>query len=254
MVAVLFYSFLYNFAWGKEGDTLPVLGQKNAKAFLPAHSLLAGISMLLLAYLVFAIFQFTYLTGWKGLPAGLTYSKYAVSGFGQLLWVAAINLGVFSLGLCCTQPHKALKPFLFALLIATAGVLLSAFVRLGLYIHAYALTWKRVLSLWLMLYLGVAVMLCGLRLSGRGLVSRAGLLRICALLLVGWYVALNLVNVEGMIAESIFGLADSRGGILSQTDADYLRYDLSEDVREAIQNSRYREQVYYDVRPADLPE
>ncbi len=253
IIAVLFYSFIYNLAWGEEGGTLPALSKEGIKATVPAQSLMAAVSMLLAAYLVFAIFQFTYLTGWKGLPAGLTYSEYAVSGFGQLLWVAAINLCVFSVGLCRTRPHKGLKPLLGLLLLATAVVLLSAFVRLGLYIGAYALTWRRLLSLWLMLYLAAAVILCALRLYGIGALGKPGLLRLCALLLVGWYVALNLVNVEGMIAQSVFRLADRRGGVLTEADANYLRYDLSIDAKAAIEASPYAGEVYYDVEPAHLP-
>lgn len=250
IASLLFYSFLYNLAWAKDRNvsTAP----EGPGACLPAQSFIAAAAMLLIAYLVFAMFQFTYLTGWKGLPEGLTYSEYAVRGFGQLLWVAAINLGVFGVGLCRTRPHPALKAVLFLLLGATGVVLLSAFVRLGLYIGAYALTWKRVLSLWLMIYLGVAVILCGLRLYGRGPWARVGLLRLCALVLVGWYVALNLLNVEGMIAQSVFRLADGRGGVLTEADANYLRYNLSTDAKGAIQRSPYGDQVYYDVKPKDL--
>ena len=253
IIAVLFYSFIYNLAWGEEGGTLPALSKEGMKATLPSQSLMAAVSMLLVAYLVFAIFQFTYLTGWKGLPAGLTYSEYAVSGFGQLLWVAAINLGVFSVGLCRTRPHKGLKLLLGLLLLATAVVLLSAFVRLGLYIGAYALTWRRLLSLWLMLYLAAAVILCALRLYGRGALGKPGLLRLCALLLVGWYVALNLVNVEGMIAQSVFALADRRGGVLTEADSNYLRRGLSLDAKRVIMASPYAAEVYSDVESADLP-
>ena len=216
---------------------------------LPDLSLGRILLMLVLAvYGIFAIFQFTYLTGLKGLPEGLTYSEYAVSGFSELLWVAAINLGVFSLGLCQAKPHPARKPILWGLLAATALLLLSAALRLGMYIQAYALTWKRVLSLWLMIYLAAVVVLCGWALLGR-----KGVLRLCALVLVGWYVALNLVNVEGMIANSIFRRADQRGGVLAEGDADYLRYTLSEDAKQAIVKSEYAEQVYYDVQEEDLP-
>lgn len=245
VLAVLFYSFLYNLAFGQP----PRVSQDaELQPRLPGLSFITGAGMLLAVYGIFAIFQFTYLTGLKGLPEGLTYSEYAVSGFSELLWVAAINLGVFSLGLCQAKPHKARKPILWGLLAATALLLLSAALRLGMYIQAYALTWKRVLSLWLMLYLAAVVVLCGWALLGR-----KGVLRLCALVLVGWYVALNLVNVEGMIANSIFHRADQRGGVLAEGDADYLRYTLSEDAKQAIVKSEYAEQVYYDVQEEDLP-
>ncbi len=117
-----------------------------------------------------------------------------------------------------------------------------------MYIQAYALTWKRVLSLWLMVYLAAVVLLCGWALLGK-----RGVLRLCALVLIGWYVALNLVNVEGLIANSIFRRADQRGGILEQADANYLRYTLSADAKQAILASGYTEQVYYDVQEQDIP-
>ena len=245
VLAVLFYSFLYNLAFGQ---TPRVSQDAELQPRLPGLSFITGAGMLLAVYGVFAIFQFTYLTGLKGLPEGLTYSEYAVSGFSELLWVAAINLGVFSLGLCQAKPHKARKPILWGLLAATALLLLSAALRLGMYIQAYALTWKRVLSLWLMIYLAAVVLLCGWALLGR-----KGVLRLCALVLVGWYVALNLVNVEGMIANSIFRRADQRGGVLEERDADYLRYTLSGDAKQAILQSGYVEQVYYDIQEKDLP-
>lgn len=253
ILAVLFYSFLYNLAWGAEKGPVEDAAPKKAWPELPAQSFLAAVSMLLLAYLVFAAFQFTYLTGWRGLPAGLTYSEYAVRGFSQLLWVAAINLGVFSIGLCRTRPHRGLKPLLALLLLATAVVLLSAFVRLGLYIGAYALTWKRLLSLWLMIYLAAAVLFCSLRLWGRGLLGKPGLLRLCALILVGWYVALNLVNVEGIIAQSVLRLADQRNGVLTVADANYLCYELSMDARGVIADSPYSAQVYDNREPQGGP-
>ena len=65
--------------------------------------------------------------------------------------------------------------------------------------------------------------------------------------------ALNLVNVEGLIANSIFRRADQRGGVLEEGDADYLRYTLSGDAKQAIDNSGYGEQIYYDVQEEDLP-
>lgn len=245
VLAVLFYSFLYNLAFGQ---TPRVSQDAELQPRLPGLSFITGAGMLLAVYGVFAIFQFTYLTGLKGLPEGLTYSEYAVSGFSELLWVAAINLGVFSLGLCQAKPHPAHKPILWGLLAATALLLLSAALRLGMYIQAYALTWKRVLSLWLMIYLAAVVLLCGWALLGR-----KGVLRLCALVLVGWYVALNLVNVESMIANSIFRRADQRGGVLAEGDADYLRYTLSGDAKQTIVNSGYVEQVYYDIQEKDLP-
>ncbi len=245
LLAMLFYSFLYNLTWGGGADSAP---SPAATPRIPAQSFLAAASMLLVTYVIFAAFQFTYLTGLRGLPAGLTYSEYAVSGFSELLRVTAINLCVFGLGITLVKPHPALRPLLWGLLGATILLLLSAALRLGMYIAAYGLTWLRILSLWFMVYLGIVCCLCAWRLLGR-----AGLLRLCALALVGWYVVLNLVNVEAIIAKSVFQQADANGGILPEEDANYLRYSLSQDAQAVICNSGYVDQVYYDVAPEDWP-
>ncbi|MEL7608768.1 MAG: DUF4173 domain-containing protein [Bacillota bacterium] len=231
VAAMLFYSFLYNAAI-VSGER-PKAEEKE-RPTLPSVTLNVALSLVLALYAVFAYIQFTYLTGLNGLPAGLTYSQYARSGFGQLLWVCAINLGLFALCLKVGKSSGTLTALLFGLLAASAVMLGSALIRLLLYADAYGLTVARLFSLWLIAFLAFTLIACAVKLI-RGSVP---LIRILAAALMLWYLTLNLVNVDGIIAESVLGRA-AREGALSQQDANYVQHVLSSDANAV--RAKYRE-------------
>ena len=68
--AMLFSSFLFQAA---PGVPQPPASQHSSR--LPAVTLCVIVGGLLAVYAVFAAVQFTYLTGFKGLPSNLTYSE-----------------------------------------------------------------------------------------------------------------------------------------------------------------------------------
>lgn len=242
VVAFLFYSFLYNTAWGKTPSRTEPYAQKIEPATL--HTVIA---LLLAVYAVFGYVQFFYLTGIKGLPAGLTYSEYAVRGFNELLIVALINLGLYALTLRFEKEHKFKRAFLLLLLFATALVLYSGAARLVLYIKAYALTMSRILPFWFILFLAVATVLCIVRLY----VKKVRLIRAVTVAFIAMYLALNFLNLDAMIAKSVLARADIRGE-LNAGDADYLRYTLSSDAEPVLKASKFKYEIYYDVKPEDL--
>ncbi len=184
--AMLFYSFLYGAAWGKQME----LSAPGTKMFgVTAPSVVLGT--LLAAYAIFTAVQFLYLFGGYGLPDGLTYSEYTVEGFNQLMWVAAINFSVLSFCICRVEQKTALRTLMLLLLIATCVILASAFTRLSLYIGAYGLTFKRIQAFWFLCYLTAVLVLYGIRLYSKKL----PLLRVCILAFVLWYIALNIPNL-----------------------------------------------------------
>ncbi|HWS30968.1 MAG TPA: DUF4173 domain-containing protein [Clostridia bacterium] len=244
IVAFLFYSFLFNTAWGK----LPVRTEPYPQKMEPA-TLHTVIALLLAVYLVFGYVQFFYLTGLSGLPAGLTYSEYAVRGFNELLVVALINLGLYALTLRFEKEHKAKRVFLMLLLVATALILYSGAARLLMYIGAYALTTSRILSFWFILFLAVATVLCGVRLYR----NKLRLIRAVTAAFIAMYLALSFLNLDAMIAKSVLARAEIRGE-LGAGDADYLRYGLSSDAKPVLKASKFKYDIYYDVEPADLGE
>ena len=184
--AILFYSFLYGARWGKEKEfQLKEYSQWGAAPFNVVLAALAAI------YAVFSAVQFVYLFAGQGLPDGLTYSQYAVQGFNQLMWVAAINFTVLSLCLCRAQRTRVLNALMLVLLLMTAVILASAFTRLLLYIGAYGLTFRRVLAFWFLCYLGAVMVFYG----ARSFTPKFPLLRVSTLLFLLWYVALNLYEL-----------------------------------------------------------
>lgn len=185
--AMLFYSFLYGAAWGKQTELLSTRAYKPWSATAPAVVLIT----LLIAYAIFTAVQFLYLFGGYGLPEGLTYSKYAVEGFNQLMWVAAINFSVLSLCICRVEQKTFLRVLMMMLLLATGVILASAFTRLSLYIGAYGLTFKRIQAFWFLCYLTCVLVLFGIRLYSKKL----PLLRLSVLTFVLWYAALNIPNL-----------------------------------------------------------
>lgn len=188
--ALLFYSFLYGAAWGKQR----ALAQRPRLWNATAPNIVVGA--LLAVYAVFTAVQMVYLFGGHGLPAGLTYAEYARQGFSQLMWVAALNLAVFALCLSRVEQTALLRGLLAALLAATGVVLASAFTRLFLYIGAYGLTFRRIQALWFLVYLTAVLGLCALRLYR----AKVPLPRACALVFIFWYVLLNLPDLTALYA------------------------------------------------------
>lgn len=190
--AMLFYSFLYGARWGQ-----PLL-QQTAKERKPWEDTAPAVVMgaLLAVYALFTVVQFAYLFGGQGLPAGLTYARYAQEGFNQLMWVAALNFGLLGLCLSRMQKGNALRALMFALLAATGVILASAFTRLLLYIGAYGLTFKRIQAFWFLCYLTGILLLYAIRMFRQKL----PLLRIGVLLFVFWYAALNVPDLTLLYA------------------------------------------------------
>ncbi|MBE5784418.1 MAG: DUF4173 domain-containing protein [Clostridiales bacterium] len=243
IIAVVFYSFYYAMTWKK-----PRISDAPYPKPLEGLTAATVLTVLLALYGVFAAFQFSYLTGLAGLPEELTYSEYAVQGFGELCAVAGINFTVFALLQAFTKEHKALRPMLLALLAATALLLVSALYRLILYIDAYGLTFKRILSLWFMGFLLIALGL----FAGKLYRPKLKLIRTLAMALVLWYLALSAINIDAVIAKSVLAEA-AKTGTLRESDANYLRYQLSADAKKVLLESPMKEEIYYDVDIEDLP-
>ena len=91
---------------------------------------------------------------------GISYASYARSGFFQLVAVAAVNLACLLACLAlCKGEGRGLRmvQVLGTLLVAASGVLLvSALWRMNLYVGAYGLSFKRVLTYWGTIFLAIS--------------------------------------------------------------------------------------------------
>lgn len=217
---LLFYSFIYTLTTKK----LHELDSEEKLPPIPGITMTVIISLLLAAYLMFTAVQFFYLTGIAGLPAGMTYSQYAVSGFVQLIFVSLINLTLFGITLRYSGGFRAKKGLLIGLLVSTGVILYSAIARLSMYIATYGLTIARILPMWFMIFICAAVALCLVKLF----VPRLNLLKTVFAALIGWYVCLNMLNLDAMIANSIVDSAAQKGEI-TQHDYEFVTESLSGD-------------------------
>ena len=198
--SMLFYSLFYNLTWGKpDADLAPV--KQNWKTAGPG----VVIGLLLAAYALFTYVQFTYLFGGV-LPVDLTYSEYAREGFGQFIAITVINFTVLGLSLSKSEPKSAIKVLELLLILASVVVLASAAWRMLLYVGAYGLTMRRVLTLWLMAYFAFLAVVGGIRVFSR----KVPFLRVGAFALVYWYAALVCVDWNALM--HTFNIANGFAG------------------------------------------
>lgn len=182
--SMVLYSLFFNLTWGKtDADLTPV--RQNWKTAGPG----VVIALLLAAYVLFTYVQFTYLFGGV-LPVDLTYSEYAREGFGQFIAVTVINFTVLGLSLSKSEPKSAIKVLELLLILASVVVLASAAWRMLLYIGAYGLTMRRVLTLWLMAYFAFLAVVGAIRVF----FQKVPFLRVGAFALVYWYAALVCID------------------------------------------------------------
>lgn len=166
----------------------------------------AALPLLVSVNLLFAFFvavQFRYFFGGKANInlAGYTYAEYARRGFGELVMVALISLGLY-LGLSMVTQRAAgrqgrsFSALGISLVLLVGVILVSAFQRLLLYEAAYgftrARTYTHVFMLWLGMLLAAVAVLEGLgRLRYFALVG--------LLTCIGFGLTLNLLNVDAFV-------------------------------------------------------
>ena len=163
------------------------------------------LSLVLLVFLAFVGVQFAYLFGGEANidAAGYTYAEYARRGFGELVAVASLALGMIYLLASVTRLSTRRQRTAFVLLcggvvLLVSVMLISAYQRLVLYEQAYGFsrlrTYTHVAIAWLAvaLFVFLAVIVLG-RL--RQLAPAA------VLLTCGFTLSLVLVNVDAFIVD-----------------------------------------------------
>lgn len=187
---VLLYSFLWNARYAK----VPEIRMPEFRMDLIVCTIV--LCSVLAAYALFSVVQFTFLFGRAGLPAGLTYSEYAVSGFWQLVGMAMFNLALFGGMLQYGPAARWFRWPVAGIIAATCMMLASAAVRLCMYIGVYGMTWLRLIAAWFLIYLAAVLVLCIVRLFW----EKLPLISVSAILLLAWYVTLGYANPQGIIA------------------------------------------------------
>jgi hypothetical protein len=191
-----------------------------------------------LLFASFVVVQFRYLFGgeFNITVAGYTYAEYARNGFGELVWVAFLSMGlIMALGYFGKRGESRQRGWfngLSAGLVALLGVILvSAWQRLLLYEGAYGFTelrtYTHVFIPWLALHLVVFLFLLF-----RGNLRRFA--PFAALGTLGFVVTLSLLNVDAFIVQQNV----KRFALTEEIDLDYLKYLTDDAVPGLVQFTR----------------
>jgi hypothetical protein len=182
------------------GEEKPLLGP--FVGFTETSIVLGAVDLL---FLTFVIVQFRYFFGGQAniSAAGYTYSEYARRGFGELVTVAVLALGlIMALGYYGRreQPGQERRfSIMSTTLVVLLGVmLLSALLRLQLYENAYGFTRLRTYTHIFIYWLALAFVVFLAFLYRRELRRFAPAVFIGSM---GFAATLNLINVDGFIAQ-----------------------------------------------------
>ena len=205
----------------------PFLGFTEASIILGSILLLFG---------AFVLIQFQYFfSGQANISQeGFTYSEYARRGFGELVAVAALSLILFQVLNVITRRQTKVQKRVFSglgigLVALVIVILISSFQRLYLYEAAYGFTRSRAYAHVFIIWLGILL----LTVVVLEVLNRQRSLAAAALIiLAGFTVSLNLLNVDAFIAnQNIYFAANGK-----ELDTAYLA-SLSNDAVPALVNN-----------------
>ena len=197
---------------GKKTDPAdaPAIPRADGAHVLPVAMVAATLTPILVIYVIFFVSQWDYyVSAFTGVrPEELTFSDYAREGFFQLLAVAVIN-AVLSLGaslLTKRRPEDPDKPhrdrthpvtriYMAVMALSTLILIATAVAKMLLYVDTYGMTHKRTYATWLMLLLAV----CFVAVILRQIFSRMNLTGTLLAIFLVFFVAISVVNVDGLI-------------------------------------------------------
>ncbi len=164
---------------------------------LPTAFLNTVMSVALAVYALFVASQFDgYMAMLYGkIPGGMTYADFARSGFFALCIVACINgIIIYIANVYSSKNSKSSKLFIWAFVAVTFMLIITAAVKMGIYISVYGFTEKRLYTLWFMLLLAVVFILASVKLKkGRFNLSKVCVIFTALMFLVLFYVDYSAV-------------------------------------------------------------
>ncbi|MFB3161840.1 DUF4173 domain-containing protein [Neobacillus sp. 179-J 1A1 HS] len=150
-------------------------------------------------YVLFTVVQFKYFFSGT-LQGNFTYAEYARKGFFELLFVTLINLTITILVLTFVDRatgfiKRFMQVMLTALVLASAVLLSSAFLRLSMYEQAYGFTFIRVMAHSFMIFLVVIFMYTCIKIW----IEKLSLFHFYFISALLYYTLMNVINVEQII-------------------------------------------------------
>lgn len=182
--------------------TTPLSPRQRLLGSVDSSIILGSVGFL---FLVFVLFQITYLFGGESrvLGTGFTYATYARKGFFELIAVAAISLVLILVVNAITarktlQQKRLFKGLAGMLIVEVMVIMLSAHQRLSLYEQTYGYTGLRLYSHIFIVFLAVVFIMLLLHI-GRELASHQLALQLFLTVIVFLFL-INVLNPDAFIA------------------------------------------------------
>jgi len=223
---------------------------------IPPASAITILALVNAVYLLYAGVQFAYLFGaWGGiLPDGLTPAEYARSGFFELAFISSINIILLLCSIRLTRREGktglVIRCLSTCLLVLSSIQLISAMLRMHLYIQAFGFTRLRYFVTAFMILMAVYFVFLLLR----EFVSGFPLLRCMLFAGAAALVILNYSVPDAQIAQ--YNISHYETGDLKSLDTEYIINSLSadayivllEDENELVQFDSGMKQMYVGMR------
>ena len=203
LIAYIFTGLIKYAAFRSKQEKIYGSEKSSRKTFLGFTESTIVLGSVLLLFSIFIMIQFRYLFfGESNITfTGFTYSEYARRGFTELVAVAVLSLLLMQgLSLAVKRESKQQKGifngFLIGLVCAVLIMLVSAYQRLLLYEAAYGFSRLRAYAHVFMIWLGVlivAVLIFEMKKQPQFFAN------LVLIVLVGFTVSLNFLNVDGFI-------------------------------------------------------
>ena len=187
------------------------------------------LTVLNIVYLLFTIVQFTYLFTKLGVDGDFNYAEYARRGFFQLMIVTIINFAIILL----TNANKRetskvvniyTKIMNLFLIIFTAIMICSSFLRMYLYEQEFGYTFLRLMVFFIL----VTELILIVPTIAYVFTKKVKLLKSYVVIIAIMYALINFANVDKTIARKNVDkfIADSKLSVIkerSKTDFNYLK-------------------------------
>jgi Domain of unknown function (DUF4173) len=176
-----------------------------------------------LLFAVQTVLDMIYLWGHAALPDGMTYAAYAHHGAYPLMLTALLAAGFVLIAIRPgdTKPQPALiRPLVYLWVGQNVLLVLSAMLRLELYVEIYLLTyWRVAAAIWMGLVAAGLVLIVIRIARGR---SNRWLVRMNLFALIATLYLCSLINFDAIIAGYNVAHSQEAGGAGAAIDANYL--------------------------------
>ena len=205
LMAYLFIGVLVQAIFPKTIEERPHPNQPSIKKFLGSLETSIVFGSIIILFASFLVIQFRYFFGGEANinETAFTYSEYARRGFGELITVAVLSLGIYYLFHSITKlENKSLKRrfsiFSIFIFLQMLVMLVSSYQRLVLYEQAYGFSRLRTYSHLFLPWIAVLI----ITVIVLEILQRQGHLALSLLIFAAGFVATCIIfNIDGFIAK-----------------------------------------------------